>query len=140
MSKVHIVPGVIVEGVNLEFYDQVLQFAYFLKEEVYITSGFRPQDKGSQHALGLAVDVVVPAYAGRLLDLYLAAERFAVFIGIGVYPYFQFNGKTVGGLHLDGRDIGDVGRAGARWLGIGRGNGNSYEALTAANLKKHGVI
>lgn len=140
MSRVIVSPGVDVAGVDLEFYDVVLNFAHFIKEDVYITSGFRPQDKGSQHALGIAVDVVVPAYAGRLLDLYLAAERYAVFTGIGVYPYFQFNGKVVGGLHLDCRDLGDIPKAGARWMGIGRGNGNTYTTLDSANLKKHGVI
>lgn len=117
-----------------DFLDVVIDFAQFIKADVYVTSAYRPNDKG-QHGLRLAVDVVVPAYAGRLLDLYLVAERFQGFNGIGVYPYFQFGGKAVGGLHLDGRD-----EAPARWMGIGRGQGNQYIALNKENLKLHGVI
>ena len=112
----------------------VKDFAAFLKEDVYVTSAYRPNDPG-QHGKRVAVDVVVPAYAGRLLDLYLTAERFAEFTGIGVYPYFEFSGKVVGGLHLDMRHT-DA----ARWMGIGRGNGNKYIALNKENLKLHGVI
>jgi uncharacterized protein YcbK (DUF882 family) len=134
MAKVIKSPGVNMDGLLQDIRLTLADFVAFLNEDIYITSGYRQGDQG-QHGKGLAVDIVVPAYADRLLDLYLAAERFAGFNGIGVYPYFQFNGKVVGGLHLDARQ----GKP-ARWMGIGRGDGNQYIALNKENLKLHGVI
>lgn len=101
--------------------------------DLIVTSGLRTGDPG-QHGLGLAADIVVPAYAGQLLDLYITSERFS-WKGIGVYPDWQYNGQVIGGLHLDLR-------AGppARWMGLGRGKDNKYIALSSENLKKYGVV
>lgn len=97
---------------------------------IYITSGYRSGDSG-QHGKGLAVDVVCPGMG--LLDFYLTAERFP-FTGIGVYPFFSYQGRKVGGLHLDVRDVP------ARWMGLGTGKNQSYVALSEANLRATGVI
>lgn len=108
-----------------------------LGQELLITSGYRPNDSSSQHRLGKAVDVV-PTKPIKLLDLYLAAERFK-FDGIGVYPDWKgLNGSTTGGLHLDIRG----GLVGARWLGTKKKGaaGNDYSALNYATLRGNGII
>jgi uncharacterized protein YcbK (DUF882 family) len=109
----------------------------FLKMPIHVTSGWRPSGKygvnDSQHLIGLAADIVAPDVG--LMDLYLAAERFA-FTGIGVYPDWSYGGKVTGGLHLDVR----TGQP-ARWLGKSAGPGSmQYLALSAANLVKYGVV
>lgn len=106
----------------------------YLDTPLIITSGFRPESRGSQHALGLAVDIIAPKFTGDLHDLYLAAERFN-FKGLGVYPAWHYNGHTVGGLHLDER-LGST----ARWMGVLKDGKQQYIALNAKNLKLHGVI
>lgn len=127
-----------ISGVSLiELEESVLEllkdFAKQVNSEVIVTSAYRPGDSG-QHGEGLAIDVVVPAYAGRLLDLFFLAERQG-WVGIGVYPKWQAAGKIIGGLHLDIRH-GPT----ARWMGLGSGKQQQYVALNQENLKKHGVI
>jgi len=81
-----------------------------------VTSAYRKGDPG-QHGLGKAVDVIAPQWGGSLFDLYLLAERFG-FTGIGIYRDWLYNGKRLGGLHLDTRIIvGSYNPAlkGARW-------------------------
>jgi hypothetical protein len=65
----------------------------------------------SQHPLGKAVDLVFPKYTGKLFDLIKIAEKCG-FTGIGIYPHWHYNGKQLGGLHLDTRlNV-------ARWMGV----------------------
>lgn len=99
-----------------------------------VTSGFRPDDMGSQHALGLALDIMSPAYKGTLFDLYLAAERVG-FQGLGVYPHWKYKLNTYGGIHVDER----LGKR-ARWMGVLINGKQEYIGLTPANLKQYGVI
>lgn len=99
-----------------------------------VTSGYRPQSMGSQHALGLACDVMFPSYTGSLRDLYLKAEQID-FKGLGVYPDWHYAGNTIGGLHLDER----LGKR-ARWMGVLMDGKQQYIALNAENLKKYGVV
>jgi len=118
-----------------------------------VTSGFRKGDPG-QHGLGRAVDVVAPNFGGSLFDLYLIAERFN-FSGIGVYRDWLYEGKRVGGLHLDTRMlIGTYKKEfmSARWLCIRPGTQGSLDAnsilsvkqvyipLNHENLRKEGII
>jgi len=60
----------------------------------------------SQHNFGNAVDCSASGIS--LLDFYLAAERFNIFTGIGIYTWW-----STPGLHLDCRDIGN--QYNARW-------------------------
>lgn len=108
--------------------------ALYLETTAIITSGYRPQSTGSQHALGLAVDLMFPDYAGSLHDVYLAAERFN-FQGLGVYPTWQYSGRKIGGVHVDTR----AGKS-ARWIGLGNDSSQRYIALNSLNLKNYGVI
>lgn len=120
-------------GLEADVVNELNKLDALLKTEIIITSGYRQGDSG-EHGKGLAVDIVVPAYAGRLLDLYLSSERLG-WKGIGVYPTWKAAGKTTGGLHLDMRK-----GAPARWMGLGSGKSQQYVALNAENLKKEGVI
>jgi hypothetical protein len=130
MSKVTYSPGVN-PTIQSPVAEELKRFADTVGDLI-VTSALRPGDTG-EHGRGLAVDVIAPGYAGRLLDLYLSAER-GLWKGIGVYPAWQLNGKVVGGLHLDLR----AGPA-ARWLGTGSGKNQLYLALSQENLKKFGV-
>lgn len=121
-------------GVRPEVIAELTLLDTITEGDLIVTSGFRQGDP-AQHGQGRAVDIIAPSYAGKLLDLYLLAERCA-WKGIGVYPTWSTaSGKVVGGLHLDIR----VG-APARWMGLGSGKLQQYVGLDTANLKKHGVI
>lgn len=120
--------------ISRELLEKLDAFRAMINCPVIVTSGFRASSQGSQHQLGLAVDIVAVGFSGTLHDLYLAAERFN-FKGIGVYPDWTYVGKKVGGLHLDVRT-----GPPARWIGIGRGKDNTYVKFTEANLKKYGVV
>lgn len=137
----------IIDGSDVSHLDRgLLSKADTLREalgcHLIITSGYRPKDMGSQHALGLAIDIMAPEFKGTLHDLYLAAEHLN-FKGIGVYPHWHYMGVTYGGLHLDER----LGKT-ARWMGVlpsrvtvgAAVTKQEYIALNSANLKAYGVI
>lgn len=125
-----------------------------LKTPLIVTSGYRKGDP-AQHGLGRAVDVVAPKWEGSLFDLYLAAERFG-FSGIGLYRDWAYEGKKIGGLHLDTRMI--VGNykldecMGARWLCVRPGAEKLtdineimkikqvYLRMDYENLKREGIV
>lgn len=122
------------DKLSQELLTEVDKLAQFLGQELLITSGYRAGDP-NQHGKGFAVDIV-PTKAIKLMDLYLAAERFS-FKGIGVYPNWSLNGSVVGGLHLDKRAV-DMG---ARWIGLNQSASNpDYIALSIDNLKKYGIV
>lgn len=133
MSNLVVVPPADYPGVTEYARDTFQTFFDTLDTDIYITSGLRPGDP-AEHGKGEAVDIVVPAFAGRLLDLYHLAEQTGLFGGIGVYPHWMYDSKPVGGLHLDIRT------APARWMGLGSARGQQYVALNQENLKKYGVI
>lgn len=103
-----------------------------LGSPIVVTSGYRPDDMGSQHALGLALDIIAPNH--NLHDFYLLAESLN-FKGIGVYPTWHLGGRTLGGLHVDER----LGKP-ARWMGLGNDHSQKYVSLNSENMKKYGVI
>ena len=108
---------------------------YELNTPLIITSGYRPQDMGSQHALGLALDIMAPKFTGSLYDIYLAAEHLN-FKGLGVYPDWVYMGKKLGGLHVDER----IATKPSRWMGVLIQHKQEYIALNSTNLKLHGVV
>lgn len=115
---------------------KVDQLRTLLGVPIHVTSGFRKNDDGSQHALGLALDLICPGVA--LNTLYTAAERIG-FNGLGVYPAWHYDGKVTGGIHVDEREL--FGAAKARWMGVpGTTTKQEYIALNNANLRKYGVI
>lgn len=132
MNKVIFLPGV--QKPQGYVVEKLEAFATELKTDLYVTSGLRVGDPG-EHGKGLAADILAPGFPGGLLAFYLAAEHSNVWRGIGVYPAWRFDGKVIGGLHVDIR----AGKT-ARWMGLGTGKGQTYVALTPENLKKHGVI
>lgn len=107
---------------------------------IYVTSGYREKshslEGGSQHNLGLAVDIVVPAFSGTILDLFIEATRFP-FKGIGIYRDWHWAGKKIGGLHLDARNE----SKGAHWFCYKNPAGiQEYIALNYENLKAYKVL
>ena len=86
--------------------EELDRFRIFLNAPIIVTSCFRPSttgnEGGSQHAHGLAADIVVPTFKGTILDLFFAASRFN-FKGIGIYRDWEYGGKKTGGLHVDMR-------------------------------------
>lgn len=111
----------------------------YLGRPIVITSSTEGKhSKNSQHYLGKAVDIIVPNYRGSLLSLYLLVERFN-FTGIGLYPDWKYNGKRIGGLHLDVRD--EINEQGARWIGkLQRDGSQKYLPLTTATLVKTRIV
>jgi hypothetical protein len=74
--------------------------------------------------------------ATNLLDVYLAALRFN-WGGIGIYPEWSYDGKVVGGLHVDVRHMVLKG-FNSSWLGVG--NPLTYKPVNHVTLKQYGVI
>jgi uncharacterized protein YcbK (DUF882 family) len=107
--------------------------------EIIITSGYREKDNSSQHREGKAFDIMCLNDKIRLIDFYLAAERFP-FTGIGVYPDWKARDKVYGGIHVDVRSLED--NKGARWFGVRNmlTGKNDYLGLTSDNLRKYGII
>lgn len=102
----------------------------YLKMPIIVTSGFRPGNTKSQHAMGKAVDIIVPDFRKPLIDLFIEAGRFG-FTGIGMYDDWKYHSKVVGGLHLDVRESEE-----ARWIGHRNSNGrNQYFPLDSEHLK-----
>ncbi len=136
VAKISCIPGVSLEGLSALLMAKVTAFQSYIACPVIVTSALREGDP-AEHGKGLAIDIIVPAYEGRLMDLYLAAERFN-FGGIGVYPDWHYNGMQSGGLHVDVRMAPGKG---ARWTGIKDKSGkNQYLALDKSTLSKLGVI
>lgn len=135
VAKITCIPGVTLNGLARVVITELTLFQTFIDTPIIVTSALRQGDS-AEHGKGLAVDIMAPSYENKLLDLYIAAERFN-FKGIGVYPYWQYNGSVIGGLHLDIR----IAEHGARWTGVKGPDGkNQYFALDKETLQKYGVI
>lgn len=134
IAKISCIPGVTFEGLQPQVIEELKKFQAKIGADIVVTSAKRPGDP-AEHGRGLAVDIIVPAFADRLLELYLASERFK-FGGIGVYPKWHYAGVVTGGLHLDMRDVSE----GARWMGVKVDGVNQYLALDQNNLREFGVI
>lgn len=112
-------------------------FRDFIKTPLLITRGTNGQHvDGSMHYLGRAADVVFPEVPlSGLFDIWIAAQRFVGFRGIGIYPHWQDAEIVRGGLHLDNRPGNR-----ALWMGVPDGDGQKYVALSAQNLKSWGLV
>lgn len=104
-----------------------------------VTSGYRPQSKGSQHAFGLALDVVAPTYSGSYLDLYFILERFQ-FKGLGLYRGWHYQGVEVKGFHVDERSLQESQGMTARWLGIKLEKSTQYFPFNLKTMVELGFI
>lgn len=72
----------------------------FIGERMIITSGTQGvHTVESYHYQGLAVDFVTPDSVSWL-NFFISLSRFS-FKGIGYYPDWYFDGKKVGGFHVD---------------------------------------
>lgn len=130
------------------------EFREAINTPLIVTSAYRQGNPGT-HGMGRAVDVVAPKWEGSLFDLYLIAERFG-FTGIGIYRDWTYNGKKIGGLHLDTRIVmgayNSEGLMGARWFCIRPGADKltdiseilkikqCYLKLDVDTLKREGVL
>jgi|GEM_PF-6814537 len=94
--------------------------------------------------LGDYVRACFPEYSGSLFGLYMMAERLN-FSGIGIFPDMTHNGKIVGGLHLDIRQL-EPSEQGLRWLGLDDYSKKEkrkievYHPATIKNLKKFYIL
>ena len=118
-------------------------FRHTLGVPVYVTAGVnigghKPNSFHYPQNGACAVDVVVPDFNGHPVELLWEAMRFG-FTGVGFYPHWKFDGRTVGGLHLDLRPLekdadGTVNYRHSRWLGVMRDGQQIYLPLTYRNL------
>lgn len=136
----------------LRLYD----FRTFVNCPIYVTAGVKTSghEKGSYHYKKIdehggvldpcATDIVIPDYEKSPFDLILDATRFG-FTGLGYYPHWKFNGKTVGGLHVDSRplkwDLDEtINYSHSRWMGVLDEKGKQiYIPLTFHNLLKYQI-
>lgn len=88
-------------------------------EIVYPTNGVCAKDSSRWKEKG--ADVAFPNYRGSLFSLYLIIERFG-FSTIGLYPDYESNGRRMGRIHLDVREL--EGHQGSRWIGKKNKEGN----------------
>lgn len=108
-------------------------FRDYIAVPIYISCGTQgAHATNSEHYKGNAVDIVLMSYKIPLFDVYLMAERFA-FTGIGIYPFWRYNGSVIGGLHLD------MGERRGRWIGYPVGSEQKYMAINKQNLKQVGL-
>lgn len=88
----------------------------------------------SEHALGIAVDIVFPnSSRDESLDLALAAMRFR-FTGIGIYSAWEYDGKPVVGMHLDIRP------SARKELWIGAGKPPQYVGFDSNGLVRYNLM
>lgn len=134
-------------NMNPVFIQMLDNFQGYIQSKIVVDCGTQGQHvMDSQHALGLAADLILPDFAGRAIDLLLAIARFP-FTGVGYYPAWQLSGVTTGGIHLDMRTLA-IGQPCHHWMGVpeapGAGTagdtGQTYIALNEANLRQYGAI
>jgi len=108
------------------------QFRKYVGKSVIVHNAYSDSghSENSNHYLGLAVDIHVKGM--HVLDQFIAATRFDVFNGIGIYPHWNN-----AGLHLDLRPYESRLDPEARWLAITKNNKQIYIELNAANIKKY---
>ena len=129
-------------------------FRHFLGCPIYVTHGVKTSghsrqsyhygiknSDGTWRVRPCATDIIIPAYEKTPFDLILDAQRFG-FTGIGYYPYWRYDGKKVGGLHLDSRPLKwdadeTLNYKHNRWMGIPAGDKQVYIPLTFHNMWKH---
>lgn len=90
----------------------------YVNRRIFISSGYREGSSG-YHPLGQAADVVIEYM--HPVDMYLTAERFDAFNGIGIYPW---------GIHVDTRPKKKT-DFDSRWLCIEKGE---YLPLNFENI------
>ncbi len=104
----------------------------YVGKPLYVLCGWelRGPESASQHPLGRAVDVYSPEL--HWFDLFLAASRFDVFNGLGVYTWWRgHDGVVHGGVHLDTRP-GNRMAPDALWCSPSRGTYEPIGHLRAA--------
>lgn len=113
------------------------KFRAFIGTPIHVNVGTQGTHlKNSEHYLGLAVDICFPDKEEEdLFDLFLSASRFG-FMGIGIYKGWHYNGKAIGGMHVDIREA----EYRKLWIGIDSDNHQEYEAFNEDNLRKYGFI
>ena len=125
--------------ISLKLIGELNRFNKYIDTQMVITSGYRPKkspaDSFSYHQTGEAVDVVFPLFKGSLVDMFLKALRFN-FNGVGIYKDWHFEGKTVGGLHLDVRNKDSK----SIWMAYNVKGVQTYDNLSFANLKIRGFV
>lgn len=75
----------------------------FANTPFIITSDFRNGTGGSAHYIGKAVDFVTP-YTGYLetaMRIVVWSIKHNKEIGLGLYPFWSYKNKRIGGLHID---------------------------------------
>ena len=72
----------------------------FIGKPIIVTCGWEKRDMG-YHPLGKAVDLICPFL--HPVDFFLAASRFDIFNGLGLYSWWSYEGRKVGGIHVDVR-------------------------------------
>ena len=126
-----------VNRISVKLVDLLDEYRSFINTPINVNVGTQGTHvEKSEHYLGLAVDICFPEKEVKdLFDLFLAASRFD-FNGIGIYPGWHYNGKVIGGMHLDIRDS----EYRKLWIGVDEHNHQVYEAFNSENLKKYGFL
>lgn len=128
-------------SMNMELIKKLDQLREMANSPIFVSSS-NSQKKGvhvtkSQHYLGNAVDIIFTKWSGTVQELIDLIDKIG-FTGIGIYPEWHYNGKTVVGFHLDVRPTSTV----ARWIGVMNKETKvqSYITWSDKNLKKYNLI
>ena len=115
-------------------------FRDYVRTPVLVLCGTQKEHtRHSKHPKGEAVDVTfLERGETPLFELFLSAFRFP-FTGVGVYPHWTHNGKTVGGLHVE-LTLGETPRK--MWLGVrpNKDEPQVYLPVSRKNLRLYGVV
>jgi|GEM_PF-892902 len=86
---------------------------------------------GSYHYRGMALDAHVEGMT--LMDMFFALTRFDEFNGVGLYPFWTWDGKLCPGFHGDIRPKSERFKPDSRWMCT---RGGVYVPLSWENLKE----
>ena len=139
-----------VDAISDEHLLRLYDFRTWLGLPIIITAGVKSsghaansyhysrKDKSGKEIGACATDIIIPDYDATPYDLVLDASRFG-FTGIGYYPHWKYNGKMVGGLHVDSRPLkrdkdGTQNYSHSRWMGVLIEGKQQYVGLNFHNM------
>ena len=89
------------ELMQLSFLEVLYAWRIYTGIPIFVSYGTQgTHADNSLHYIGFAVDLIPLRGKIPLVDVFISALRFH-FTGIGIYPKWKYNGKVVGGMHLE---------------------------------------
>lgn len=120
------------QRMNRGFLQSLDSFREHINTQIFIICGTQGKHcEHSSHNQGIAVDIVIPKL--KCIDAFWKIMRWP-FTGVGIYPFWEYQGIKLGGFHVEQGDVSKVMRL---WMGLGTNNDNTeYIDVTLQSLNK----